>query len=112
MIRNKVLELKKLGKMPNEHLDDEDSIEDLINQYDELLESIEKPISYDEGEVLIELFPENAFYDLHWTLLQLIESLFGKIELSKYEKLIAKCPSAEWNEALHDRLMKWKKKQK
>ncbi|WP_299902883.1 hypothetical protein [uncultured Aquimarina sp.] len=100
MIREEVIKLNKLGRMPNEDLDDDDSIDDLIDKYDDLLESIEKPVSFEEGEILIKLFPENAFYDLHWTLLQLIESLFGNIDLDKYETLIKDCPSEEWKETL------------
>lgn len=110
MIRGEVIKLDKIGRMPNESLNDDPSIDDLIDQYDELLESIEKPISLEEGEILIKLFPENSFYDLHWTLLQLIESLFGQIEIEKYENLIKKCPSSEWRETLSVRLKNGKDK--
>ncbi|MGG6229998.1 hypothetical protein [Tenacibaculum sp. SDUM215027] len=100
MIRESIEELKKMGRMPNESLDDPDSIDDVIDRYDELLESIEKPITSEEAEILISLFPQNAFYDLHWTLLHLIESLFNSIENSDYKELIEKCPSEEWRETL------------
>jgi hypothetical protein len=110
MIREEVKKLEKIGRMPNESLNDEPSIDELINEYDELLESIDKPISLEEGEILVKLFPENAFYDLHWTLLQLIESLFGNIEVEKYENLIKDCPSKEWKEAMEVRLKNVKDK--
>lgn len=110
MIRQEIKELEKMGRMPNETLNDDPSVDNIIEQYDELLESIEKPISLDEGEILIKLFPENAFYDLQWTLLQLIESLFKVIEIEKYENLIEKCPSTEWKETMKVRLENVKNK--
>ena len=47
--------------MPNESLDDNESIDSLIRDYDELLSSIKLPLSYEEGKVLVSLFPEEAF---------------------------------------------------
>lgn len=109
MIRQEIIELQKMGRMPNETLNDDPSVDNIIEQYDELLESIEKPISLGEGEILIKLFPHNAFYDLQWTLLHLIESLFKVIEIEKYENLIKKCPSTEWKETMKARLENVKK---
>jgi len=100
IIRTQIEALRILGRMPNESLDDPDSIDDIIDKYDELLDSIEKPIKIEEAEILINLFPDSAFYDLHWTLLHLIESLFKQIENSDYKNLIEKCPSEEWREIL------------
>ena len=39
--------------MPNESLDDNESIDSLIRDYDELLSSIKLPLSYEEGKVLV-----------------------------------------------------------
>jgi len=110
MIRQQIIELQKMGRMPNESLNDDPSVDNIIEQYDQLLESIEKPISLNEGEILIKLFPENAFYDLQWTLLHLIESLFKVIEIENYENLIEKCPSTEWKETMKIRLENGKDK--
>jgi hypothetical protein len=109
MIRQEIIELQEMGRMPNETLNDDPSVDNIIEQYDELLESIEKPISWDEGEILIKLFPDNAFYDLQWTLLHLIESLFKVIEIENYENLIEKCPCTEWKETMRIRLENGKK---
>lgn len=49
MIRQEIRELEKMGRMPNETLNDDPSVDNIIEQYDELLESIEKPLSLDEG---------------------------------------------------------------
>ena len=61
--------------MPNESINDSDSIDELVNTYDTLLEQIQLPISFDEAMVLVQIFPENAFYDLQWSLLKLVESV-------------------------------------
>jgi len=102
-MRTEVLELKAMGRMPDESLNDDEQTDRLVEQYDELLSAIEKPLTLQEGEVLISLFPDNAFYDLHWDLLQLIESLYGKVDNEQYLNLINTCPSAEWKEALLSR---------
>lgn len=44
-MRNEILQLKDLGRMPNESINDSDSIDELINAYDTLLEQIQFPIS-------------------------------------------------------------------
>ena len=99
-MRTEFLKLKKIGRMPNESLDDNESIDSLIRDYDDLLSSIELPLSYEEGKVLVGLFPDEAFYDLQWDLLKLVESLYGKITNDEYLSLIQECPSKEWKEAL------------
>ena len=83
-MRTEILKLKEIGRMPNESLDDNESIDSLIRDYDELLSSIKLPLSYEEGKVLVSLFPEEAFYDLQWDLLKLVESLYGKITNDKW----------------------------
>ena len=99
-MRTEFLKLKKIGRMPNESLDDNESIDSLIRDDDDLLSSIELPLSYEEGKVLVSLFPDEAFYDLQWDLLKLVESLYGKITNDEYLSLIQECPSKEWKEAL------------
>jgi hypothetical protein len=111
MIRKEFLELQKLGRMPNESINDDETIDDIINLYDSILEKIALPITYEEGEILIKLFPENAFYDLQWTLLKLVESLVKIIDNEKYRTLINKCPSKEWKEGLNFRFNNWLEKQ-
>jgi len=111
-MRKEIIELQKLGRMPNECIDDEESIDRVINQYDFLLESIKLPITYEEGEVLVKLFPENAFYDLQWLLLKIIESLIKTVNKEDYMKLINICPSEEWRKALISRYNNWSISQK
>ena len=50
--------------------------------------------------VLVQIFPENAFYDLQWSLLKLVESVWVDDE-NKYIQLINSCPSQEWRDTLN-----------
>ena len=68
-MRTEILQLKDLGRMPNESINDPDNIVEVIRSYDELLKRIQLPISFDEAEVLVQIFPESSFYDLQWDLL-------------------------------------------
>ena len=43
-MRNEILQLKDLGRMPNESINDTESIDELVNTYDALLEQIQLPI--------------------------------------------------------------------
>ena len=74
-MRTEILQLKDLGRMPNESINDPDNIVEVIRSYDELLERIQLPISFDEAEVLVQIFPESSFYELQWDLLKLVESV-------------------------------------
>ena len=65
-MRTEILQLKDLGRMPNESINDPDNIVEVIRSYDELLKRIQLPISFDEAEVLVQIFPESSFYDLQW----------------------------------------------
>ena len=60
-MRNEILQLKDLGRMPNESINDSDSIDELINAYDTLLEQIQFPISFDEAMVLVQIFLKMLF---------------------------------------------------
>ena len=65
------------------------------------LEQIQLPISFDEAMVLVQIFPENAFYDLQWSLLRLVESV--SVDDDRYIQLINSCPSQEWRDTLNAR---------
>ena len=94
-MRNEILQLKDLGRMPNESINDS--------------EQIQLPISFDEAMVLVQIFPENAFYDLQWSLLRLVESVC--VDDDRYIQLINSCPSQEWRDTLNVRYANYKKAQ-
>lgn len=108
IMRKEVLELKKIGRMPTETLEDTEGILSLIEKYDSLISNIESPISLEEAKVIISIFPEGFFYDLHWDLVRLIESFLWQNE-QQYLKIINQCLSEEWKEVLNTRYINWKK---
>lgn len=107
-MRPEVLKLKDIGKMPTESINDDETIMPIIEQYDELLSKVEKPITLAEAEILISIFPDGFFYDLHWDLIRLVESVIASDQ--EYEHLIKKCSSQEWKETLLVRYENWKNK--
>lgn len=101
-IRTEIIKLKELGKMPNH---DDDTVEDdIIDQFENLLGSIEKPVNKDEAEILVKLFPKESCFGIEWTLLHVVESVFKLIDFEEYKELIMKCNSEEWKETLITRL--------
>lgn len=106
-MRREIIELSKLGQMPDESINDTDKILDTIKSYDVLLSKIKCPITYEEGLRLVGLFPNNSFYDLQWDLLKLIEMLIKTTSPDKYLALINKCPSEEWRKLLKQRFNNW-----
>jgi len=107
-MRKEVLELKNIGRMPSETLEDTEGILSLIEKYDSLISNIESPISLEEAKVIISIFPEGFFYDLHWDLVRLIESFLWQNE-QQYLEIINQCPSEEWKKVLNTRYINWKK---
>ena len=67
--------------------------------------------TFDEAEVLVQIFPENSFYDLQWDLLKLVESVIRIDDGDKYIQLINACPSQEWKGVLNIRYKNYKKSQ-
>ena len=59
-MREQILKLKAIGRMPTESDadDNDEKIDELIEQYDELISSVERPITLEEAEVLVSLFPD------------------------------------------------------
>lgn len=108
-MRDEILQLKDLGRMPNESIHDTESIMETIRSYDVLLERIQLPISYDEAEMLVHLFPESSFYDLQWDLLKLVESVLLIDDGERYIQLINSCPSQEWKDLMNIRYSNYKR---
>lgn len=89
--------LIQLGQMPDEKQDIADGV---VEEYEEILHSISRPVSQDEAEGLVMLFPPNGCFGLDWTLLHLIETTPKWPIMS----IIEKCPSVEWKQRMLDRV--------
>jgi hypothetical protein len=73
MIRDEVKELQKMGPLPSE----EESIRNpspLLEKYQQLIQSIEKPVTDEEARVLIGVFGVDGCFGVDWTLIHLIET--------------------------------------
>lgn len=73
MIRKEVEELSRLGPLPSE----EESIanpSDLLDRYEQLFASIEKPVTDEEAAVLVGIFGVDDCFGGAWTLAHLIET--------------------------------------
>ena len=73
MVRDEVRELLKLGPPPSE----EALIRNpspFLEKYEQLLSSIEKPVTDEEAKLLTGLFGVDGCFGLGWTLLHLIET--------------------------------------
>ena len=79
-MRTEILQLKDLGRMPNESINDPDNIVEVIRSY-----------------------------DLQWDLLKLVESVIRIDDGDKYIQLINACPSQEWKGVLNIRYKNYKK---
>lgn len=60
-MRTEILQLKDLGRMPNESINDPDNIVEVIRSYDELLKRIQLPISLMKLKYWYKFFPRVLF---------------------------------------------------
>ena len=89
-----IIKLKFLGQMPDAVEDD--PTEETIELYDQLLSDVKMPLTKEEAEVLIQVFPKSGMYGVEWVLLKLVESyLMEAPSNDAYRALIAACPSKE-----------------
>ena len=103
-----ITKLKLIGQMPDAVKDD--PTVETINMYDGLLSNVKTPLTKEEAEVLINIFPESGMYGVEWDLLKLVESyLINAPSNDEYRKLITACPSKEWRETMQARLDNWEK---
>ncbi len=105
-MQDAVIQLKQLGRMPDSINDNPTN--EIVGRYDDLLSMVKTPLTQDEVEVLISLFPESTMYEVEWSLLHLTETYTAP----DYRELIAECPSEEWCEVLTIRLDNFEKQNK
>ena len=100
-VQNKIKRLEELGRIPNE---EDNLVNELVDEYFELVLNIEYPINYEEAKILIQLFPETEFYELESSLLHTFETIYKQIDETTYRDLINLCPSEYWRTELITRL--------
>ncbi|RAX58023.1 hypothetical protein CCZ01_04225 [Helicobacter monodelphidis] len=84
--------------------------EELVREYQALLDLLlnerSQPLSVQEAEVLMKIFPKEANQELGYSLMQAIEAV--ECSRAQFNDLIASCPSQEWREKMLDQLSKSK----
>src|ERR1700722_2785213 len=77
-MRQEVIELSKLGPLPSSKsiLDNPDG-EALVKKYEDLITSIQPPVTDDEARVLVGLFGPDECFGAEWPLIHLIETAPG-----------------------------------
>jgi len=101
-MRDAVKELLSLGPLPSE----EESIRNpspLLERYQQLLRSVEKPLTDEESKELAGLFGVDDCFGLCWTLLHLIETAPNWPDLTELGNA-----ENEWVRRLRDRAARWR----
>ena len=101
-VRKEVEELGRMGPLPSE----EESIQTRslhLERYQQLLSSIEKPVSNEEATILAGVFGVDDCFGLAWTLAHLIETApnWSAEEYSENS-------GNEWIKKLRDREKRWR----
>ena len=113
MMQAAVLKIQKLG-VPLKGFEDwnpdiDEKIARLWDDQVKAVDDIQRPVTWEEAEILIECCPTEPMSEVEWTMLHCIESVFhrdtGKIE--KYRNLIEKCNSSMMKELLLRRLQNY-----
>lgn len=74
LMRKEVIELNNLGRVPSADTIIEKNLEALIAKYEELIASIDRPVSNDEARALVTVLGSDDAFGLVWPLVSLIES--------------------------------------
>jgi hypothetical protein len=96
-----VVELEKLGPMPSSDKAINENLDNLVDHYAALIESIHKPINDDEARVLVKLFGPDECFGVAWSLLHLVESAPGWPVLDCLEDV-----GNEWIRRLRERAIR------
>lgn len=117
-MQQSVLIIQKLGVPPKGFEDGGPNVDkDTIRIWDEWVEavdSIERPVTWEEAEILIKCCPTEPMSEVEWTMLHAIESVCTPegMWLEPYRKLIEQCNSDMMKDLLLLRLENYIKAKK
>ena len=66
-----------MGPPPSSDAAVRENLRELVDKYQTLLESVQKPVSDEEARALVTLFGPDDFFGIVWPLVSLIESAPG-----------------------------------
>lgn len=111
-----ILKIQKIGAPPEGFedggcLEDEDfpsdELCDLWDEYQDAADSITRPVTWEEAEVLIKCCPTDHMAGIEWTVLHCIESVFSPESIEDFRTLIEKCNSDMMKNMLLKRLQNY-----
>lgn len=109
-----VLKIQKLGIPPEgfHKFTNDEAIIQIFDEWVDAVTSIERPITWDEAEILIKCAPIEDMSGVEWTFLHCIESVFKPEIIEEYRNLIGKCTSEMMKPMLLERLSNYEEKHK
>jgi len=111
MIQDAVLKVQKLG-VPPEGFEDcgwdvDEEIGQIWDDWIEAVGAVQRPVTWEEAEILIECCPTEPMSEVEWTMLHCVESVFRPDAIEQYRDLIEKCNSSMMKEMLLKRLQNY-----
>lgn len=111
-----VLKVQKLGVPPegfegdafpgDEEFPDEDTLQ-IWDEWVEAVDSIKRPVTWEEAEILIRCCPTEHMSGVEWIFLHCIESVFTPEAIEDFRNLIEKCNSDMMKNMLLERLQNY-----
>lgn len=113
-MQDAVLKVQKLGVPPEGFEDcgldvDEETCQ-IWNDWIEAVDAIQRPVTWEEAEILIECCPTEPMSEVEWTILHCIESVSHLCtieQIEQYRNLIEKCNSSMMKDMLLQRLQNY-----
>ncbi len=116
-MQDAVLKVQRLGVPPegggegdafpgDEEFPDEETLQ-IWDEWVEAVDSIKRPITWEEAEILIKCSPTEHMAGVEWTFLHCIESVFASNAIEGFRKLIEKCNSDLMKNMLLERLQNY-----
>ena len=75
--------------------------------YQDAADSITRPITWEEAEILIRCCPTDHMAGIEWTFLHCIESVYRAEETERYRTLIEQCNSDMMKDMLLERIQNY-----
>ncbi|MCI8553566.1 MAG: hypothetical protein HFJ80_01300 [Clostridiales bacterium] len=116
MMQEAVLKIGELGAPPEGFEEDvfpgdegvpPDETLDLWEAYQDAADSIIRPVTWEEAEILIKCCPTDHMAGIEWTVLHGIESVFNPEAVEDFRTLIEKCNSDMMKDMLLKRLQNY-----
>lgn len=114
-MQQSVLKVQKLGAPPEGYESGKPSDRKVYWIWDEWIEavgSIQRPVTWEEAEILIRCCPTDHMAGIEWTFLHCIESVFKPEEIERYRTLIGQCNSDLMKQELTRRIEKYNNSEK